>query len=76
MAARKQKPASQRKPKSAAIIELRRQARKDGWAKYIRQGEGEEADERAMLAGCKFDLRRANHVVKLGVFADGLRVIS
>lgn len=78
MAKRKRKgksPASQRRPKSAAILELRRKAKREGWLKWIRQGEGEEADERAMLAGCVFDQSRADHVVEFfenyGVLTEG-----
>lgn len=37
---------------------MKRRAKKEGWLKYIRS----EADERAMLAGCRFDIARAEHV--------------
>lgn len=71
----KRKPSSHRKPKSAALLELRGQAKRDGWLKWVRQGEGEEADEKAMLNGCSFDLRRAQHPVdffeRYGVLTEG-----
>lgn len=56
-----------RKPNSTDLIALRSKAKREGWLKYIRQGEGEEADERAMLNGCVFDVRRAEHWLN---FAD------
>ena len=69
------RPASQRKPKSAALIELKRKAKRQGWAQWLRQGAGEEADERALLDGCRFDLRRGQHVVdffnRYGVLTEG-----
>lgn len=72
---KKRKPAAQRRPKSTAILEARRKAKREGWLKFIREGEGEEADERAMLAGCVFDQRRADHVVdffdRYGVLTEG-----
>lgn len=78
MAKRRKKaprPANQRKPKSARLIELRNQAKRQGWLKYVRQGEGEIADEKAMLDGCVFDIRRADHVVEFferyGVLTEG-----
>lgn len=49
------------KPNSTKLIELRNKAKREGWAKWIRQGSGEEADEKAMLNGCRFDLNRCNH---------------
>lgn len=55
------------KPNSTNILALRNKARREGWLKYVRQGEGEEADERAMLEGCVFDQRRADHWLE---FAD------
>lgn len=72
---RKRKPAAQRKPKSARLLELRNAAKRKGWAKWIRQGDGEEADERALLDGCTFDTVRAQHVVdffeQFGVLTEG-----
>lgn len=41
---------------------MKKQAAADGWAKWIRS----EADERALLEGCRFDERRAEHVVEFG----------
>ena len=73
--AKKRKPASQRKPKSTAVLELRSKAKRAGWAKWIRKGEGEEADERSMLNGCRFDQLRADHVCEFfdeyGVLTEG-----
>ncbi len=64
-----------RKPKSAKTIELRNKAKREGWYPYIRQGEGEEADEIAMRNGCWFDVRRADHVTEFferyGVLTEG-----
>ncbi len=75
MAKKQRKPPRQRRPKSAAIIGLRNRAKREGWLKWIRQGEGEEADEKAMLAGCVFDQRRGDHVVdffeQYGVLTEG-----
>ncbi len=69
------KPANQRKPKSARLIELKRRAKRQGWLQNIRQGPGEEADELAMLAGCEFDPVRADHVChffeQYGVLTEG-----
>jgi phage terminase large subunit-like protein len=71
----KRKPANQRRSKSATLIELRRKAKRQGWAKWIRQGEGEQADEMAILDGCRFSLKRAQHVVdffeRYGVLTEG-----
>ena len=49
------------KPNSTRILELRAKAKREGWLRWIRQGEGEQADELAMLAGCRFDQRRVDH---------------
>jgi phage terminase large subunit-like protein len=49
---------------STRLIELKRFARRKGWASWIRQGEGEAADERAMLNGCWFVPQRANHCIE------------
>lgn len=46
------------------LIELKNRAKREGWLKHLRRGLGEEADEQALMAGCRFDLRRANHVVE------------
>ncbi len=56
-----------KKPNSTDLLSLRAKAKREGWLKYIRQGAGEEADERAMLNGCTFDIRRAEHWLE---FAD------
>lgn len=37
-------------------------AKRKGWFRYIRQGEGQDADERAILNGCWFSEHRAAHV--------------
>jgi phage terminase large subunit-like protein len=55
------------KPNSTRMIELRAKAKREGWARYIRQGSGEEADERAILNGCWFEPHRADHWLE---FAD------
>jgi len=64
-----------RKPRNATLVTRRRVAKNEGWLSWVRDGEGEEADERAMIAGCKFDIRRAEHVVdffeKFGVLTEG-----
>ena len=69
------KPADQRKPGSARLIELKRRAKRQGWLKHLRQGPGEEADEKALLAGCEFDVARADHVCdffeEYGVLTEG-----
>lgn len=49
------------KRKSTKLIQLKNQARKKGWLKWLRQGAGEEADERALLNGCWFAPHRAQH---------------
>ena len=48
--------------KSTRLLGLLRDAKRAGWAKWIRQGEGQEADERALLNGCWFSANRAEHV--------------
>ncbi len=55
------------KPTSARLLEAIRKAKREGWYKHVRQGSGQEADERAMLNGCYFDERRADHWLE---FAD------
>jgi phage terminase large subunit-like protein len=55
------------KPTSARLLEAIRKAKREGWYKYVREGAGQEADERAMLNGCYFDERRADHWLE---FAD------
>jgi phage terminase large subunit-like protein len=52
---------------STKLLEAKARARRDGWLRYLREGEGEEADERAMLAGCYFDPYRCDHWLE---FAD------
>jgi phage terminase large subunit-like protein len=66
------KPRSQ-KPNSARIVGLRNKAKREGWLKFIRQGEGEEADELAMLNGCYFNPRRAEHWL---TFADDFGTLT
>ena len=61
------------KPNSAKIVGLRAKAKREGWLSCIRQGQGEEADERAMLAGCRFDLRRRDHWLE---FADNYGTLT
>lgn len=46
------------------------EAKREGWAKYIRKGPGQEADERAMLNGCKIDLIASQRWVN--IFERGL----
>lgn len=58
---------SRKRRQSTKLIELKNNARRDGWLRYIREGEGEEADERALLAGCYFDPKRCDHWLE---FAD------
>lgn len=48
---------------STRLLELKRHAKLRGWARWIRQGEGQEADERAMLNGCWFNPARGAHAV-------------
>ncbi len=48
---------------STKLVELKRWARRRGWAKWLRSGEGEEADERALLNGCWFVPARAEHAI-------------
>jgi phage terminase large subunit-like protein len=63
------------KPNSTRLIELRAKAKREGWAKWIRQGAGEEADEKAMLNGCRFDVRRVDHwanfAERFGILTEG-----
>lgn len=40
------------------LVALKNKARRGGWLKYVRT----EADERALLNGCTFDPKRAEHV--------------
>lgn len=42
------------------LEELKRKAKRNGWAKWIRS----EADERAMLSGCTFDRKRGEYVIE------------
>lgn len=55
--------AQSRRKNSATLLEIKSEAKRKGWLKYIRQGSGQEADERAMLDGCRFSVRRAEHVL-------------
>jgi phage terminase large subunit-like protein len=61
------------KPNSTKLIEARNKAKREGWLKWIRQGPGEEADERAIINGCWFDLRRAHHWLE---FADNYGTLT
>jgi len=64
-----------RRRQSTRLIELKNKARRRGWLKYLRKGEGEEADERALLKGCWFVPRRGEHVIewseKYAVLSEG-----
>lgn len=46
---------------SAKLIAAKARAKREGWLSWLRTGDGEEADERALLNGCWFDTRRADH---------------
>lgn len=50
--------------RSTRLIELRRWAKRKGWLKWIREGDGETADERALLNGCWFVPQRGEHVCR------------
>ena len=56
-----------RRRQSTKLVELKNKAKREGWLKWLRTGPGEEADERALLSGCYFDPRRADHFFE---FAD------
>ena len=58
---------AKRRRQSTKLITLKNKAKREGWLKYLRKGDGEEADERALLKGCRFDVRRAEHFC---TFAD------
>lgn len=49
------------KPTSTRLLECIRRAKREGWYRIVRHGVGQEADERAMLAGCRVDLHRVDH---------------
>jgi phage terminase large subunit-like protein len=53
-----------RRRQSTKLLELKRKAKREGWAKWLRTGPGEEADERALLNGCRFDPRRGEHIIR------------
>ena len=55
-----------RRRQSTKLIELKNQAKRNGWLKWLRKGPGQEADERALLNGCWFDEHRANHFADFG----------
>lgn len=59
------KPRTRRK--TTKLLDAIGKAKREGWYKHLRQGEGEEADERALLNGCYFDQHRADHWLE---FAD------
>lgn len=63
----RKKAAPRRRRQSTKLIELKNQAKRKGWFKWLRKGPGQEADERALLNGCWFDERRAKH---FETFAD------
>lgn len=48
--------------RSARLIATRAKAKREGWLRHVRT----ESDERAMLDGCYYDERRADHVVEFG----------
>ncbi len=60
---------------SNKLLALRAKAKREGWHKWIRQGNGEAADERAMLNGCWVDSRRIDHwlefVDEYGTLTEG-----
>jgi phage terminase large subunit-like protein len=47
--------------KTTKLLDAIGKAKREGWYQYLRQGPGEEADERALLSGCYFDVHRAEH---------------
>jgi phage terminase large subunit-like protein len=47
---------------STKLIELKRLAKLKGWAQFMRKGDGEEADEQALLNGCWYSIQRAEYV--------------
>jgi hypothetical protein len=49
---------------STKLLDLKRHARNRGWLKWLRTGEGEEADERALLSGHWFNPERGEHAVQ------------
>mgnify|MGYP003132463392 CR=1 FL=1 len=58
-ARQKKRPAKKKAPAVSQLLAIRRRAKRQGWAQYIRS----EADEQAALAGYYFDQARADHVV-------------
>jgi phage terminase large subunit-like protein len=50
------------RPRSGRLLAARAKAKRGGWLDWVRT----EADERALLDGCYFDRRRADHVVEFG----------
>ena len=48
--------------KSPRLAEFKAWAKRKGWLSWLRRGDGEEADERALLNGCWFVPERARHV--------------
>lgn len=54
-------PPSKRGRNQFRLVELKQQAKRQGWLKWLRVGPGEEADERALLNGCWFDVWKADH---------------
>ncbi len=60
---------------SNKLLALRAKAKREGWHKWIRQGDGEAADERAMLNGCWVESRRIDHwlefVDEYGTLTEG-----
>jgi len=46
-----------------SLTGLKGQAQREGWAEWIERAPGAAANERAMLAGCRFDERLGLHVV-------------
>jgi len=52
-----------RRRQSTRLIQLKNQAKRKGWSKWLRKGDGEEADERALLGGCWFVPHRGRHCI-------------
>jgi phage terminase large subunit-like protein len=60
---------------STRLVQLKSQAKRQGWLRWLRKGPGEEADERALLNGCWFDPQRAQHSIdfaaRYGTLTEG-----
>lgn len=53
-----------RRRTTTRLREAKRRAQREGWAKWLRKGPGEEADERALLNGCWIDTWRGEHMCR------------